>query len=49
MQKAEDLNALKVKEELADIFLLALLLAKKYGFDVKEIVFTIDKSVFGRY
>jgi len=29
MQKAEDLNALKVKEELADIFLFALLLAKK--------------------
>ena len=49
MQKAEDLNALKVKEELADIFILALLLAKKYRFDVKEIVFVIDKSVFGRY
>jgi len=24
MQKAEDLNALKVKEELADIFILAV-------------------------
>jgi hypothetical protein len=49
MQKEEDANAVKVKVELADIFILALLLAKKYGFDVKEIVFAIDKSVFGRY
>jgi NTP pyrophosphatase (non-canonical NTP hydrolase) len=28
----------KVKEELADIFAFAFLLADKYGFDVKEIV-----------
>jgi NTP pyrophosphatase (non-canonical NTP hydrolase) len=37
-KKAEDANSEKVKEELADIFSFAFLLAEKYGFDVKEIV-----------
>jgi NTP pyrophosphatase (non-canonical NTP hydrolase) len=40
-KKAEDANSEKVKEELADIFSYAFLLADKYGFDVKEIV--LDK------
>ena len=40
-KKAEDANSEKVKEELADIFSFAFLLADKYGFDVKEIV--LDK------
>ena len=40
-KKAEDANAEKVKEELADIFSFAFLLAEKYGFDVKEII--LDK------
>ncbi len=40
-KKAEDVNTEKVKEELADIFSFAFLLADKYGFDVKEIV--LDK------
>lgn len=40
-KKAEDANTEKVKEELADIFSFAFLLADKYGFDVKEIV--LDK------
>ena len=40
-QKADEANADKVKEELADIFSFAFLLAEKYGFDVKEIV--LDK------
>lgn len=31
-------NKEKVKEELADVFAFAFLLADKYGFDVKEIV-----------
>ncbi|KAF0199949.1 MAG: MazG nucleotide pyrophosphohydrolase [Bacteroidetes bacterium] len=31
----------KVREELADVFAFAFLLAEKYGFDVKEIV--LDK------
>ncbi len=37
-KKAEDANREKVKEELADILSFSLLLADKYGFDVKEIV-----------
>lgn len=37
-KKADDANTEKVKEELADIFSFAFLLAEKYGFDVKEIV-----------
>jgi NTP pyrophosphatase (non-canonical NTP hydrolase) len=40
-KKAEDANAEKVKEELADVFSFAFLLAQKYGFDIKEIV--LDK------
>ena len=40
-KKAEDANAEKVKEELADIFSFAFLIAQKYGFDIKEIV--LDK------
>ena len=40
-KKAEDANIDKVKEELADIFSFAFLLADKYGFGVKEIV--LDK------
>jgi len=40
-KEADEANAVKVKEELADIFSYAFLLAEKYGFDVKEIV--LDK------
>ncbi len=40
-KKAEDADKAKVKEELADVFAFAFLLAEKYGFDVKEIV--LDK------
>lgn len=34
----EEADTKKVKEELADIFAYALLLAEKYDFDVEEIV-----------
>ncbi len=37
-KKADEANTEKVKEELADIFSFAFLLAEKYGFDVKDIV-----------
>lgn len=37
-KNAEDANVEKVKEELADIFSFALLLADKYKLDVKQIV-----------
>ncbi len=40
-KNAEEANREKVKEELADIFSFAFLLAEKYGFDVKQIV--LDK------
>lgn len=35
---AEEANVEKVKEELADVFSFALLLAEKYKLDVREIV-----------
>ncbi len=37
-KKPEDANVDKVKEELADVFNYAFLLASKYGFDVVAIV-----------
>lgn len=40
-KNAEDANKEKVKEELADIFSFAFLLADKYGFDVRQII--LDK------
>lgn len=40
-KKAEEANIEKVKEELADIFSFAFLLAEKYGFDLTDIV--LDK------
>lgn len=51
---AEEADTEKVKEELADVFSFAFLLAEKYGLDVKEIVldkiekngqkYTVEKS-----
>jgi NTP pyrophosphatase (non-canonical NTP hydrolase) len=38
---SKDANIEKVKEELADVFAFAFLLAEKYNLDVKEIV--LDK------
>lgn len=40
-KNAEEADALKVKEELADVFAYAFLLAAKYDFDVRDIV--LDK------
>lgn len=37
-KNAEDANKEKVKEELADVFSFAFLLADRYKFDVKEII-----------
>ena len=37
-KRAEEANVEKVKEELADVFAYALLLAEKYDLDVNEIV-----------
>ena len=35
----------KIKEELADVLSYSLLLAEKYGFNVKDIVFEKSKNV----
>ena len=40
-KEAKDVNVEKVKEELADIFNYAILIADKYDLDVKQIV--LDK------
>jgi NTP pyrophosphatase (non-canonical NTP hydrolase) len=40
-KNAEEVSKEKVKEELADVFAFAFLLADKYGLDVKQIV--LDK------
>ena len=40
-KEAPDANPERVKEELADIFAFALLMAHSYGFDVKQII--LDK------
>ncbi|MBN8665099.1 MAG: nucleotide pyrophosphohydrolase [Chitinophagales bacterium] len=44
-----DANAEKVKEELADIFAFAFLLAEKYKFDVKEIILEKIKKNSEKY
>lgn len=43
-KKPEEANSEKVKQELADVFYNAFLLADKYGFDIKEIIFNKIKS-----
>ncbi|MDH5479164.1 MAG: nucleotide pyrophosphohydrolase [Nitrosomonas sp.] len=40
-QSSEQADSDKVKEELADVFTFAFLLAEKYGFDVEQII--LDK------
>jgi NTP pyrophosphatase (non-canonical NTP hydrolase) len=35
---AEDVNVEKLKEELADVFVYALLLAKKHNLNIKQII-----------
>lgn len=42
-KNSEEANKEKIKEELADVFSFAFLLADKYGFDVKKIV--MDKLI----
>jgi NTP pyrophosphatase (non-canonical NTP hydrolase) len=46
---ADEAKRERVKEELADIFSFALLLADKYDFDVKEIVMDKIKSNAEKY
>ena len=48
-KKEYEANPEKIKEELADIFSFAFLLAEKYGFDVKEIVLEKIKTNGEKY
>ena len=48
-KNANEANPEKVKEELADVFSFAFLLAEKYGFDVKEIVLEKIKTNGQKY
>lgn len=48
-KKPEDANIEKVKDELADVFAYALLLAEKYDLDVNEIVLNKIKKNGEKY
>ena len=48
-KNAMDANPEKVKEELADVFAFAFLLAEKYKFDVKEIILEKIKRNGAKY
>ncbi len=48
-KNADGVNTEKVKEELADVFAFAFLLADKYGLDVKQIIFEKMKKNAEKY
>lgn len=48
-KKSEEANVENIKEELADIFSFAFLLAEKYGWKVKDIVLDKIKSNGEKY
>lgn len=48
-KKPEDAHKDKIKDELADVFAFAFLLAEKYGFDVKDIVLEKIKKNAEKY
>jgi NTP pyrophosphatase (non-canonical NTP hydrolase) len=48
-KRPEDADKDKIKEELADVFAFAFLLAEKYGFDVKDIVLEKIKNNAEKY
>ncbi len=48
-KNADEANKDKVKQELADVFAFAFLIAEKYGFDVKDIVLEKIKSNGKKY
>ena len=48
-KSADEANKEKVKEELADVFAFAFLLAEKYNFDVKDIVLEKVKKNAEKY
>lgn len=48
-KKAEEANPEKIKEELADVFAYAILLAEKYDLDINEIVLNKIKKNAEKY
>jgi NTP pyrophosphatase (non-canonical NTP hydrolase) len=48
-KNASEANPDRVKEELADVFAFAFLLAEKYNFDVKEIILEKMKRNVEKY
>ena len=48
-KSADEADSSKVKQELADVFIFALLLAEKYHFDVNQIVLEKIKINEGNY
>jgi len=48
-KQSEEADKQKIKEELADVFAFAFLLAQKHGLDVKEIVLEKIKSNGEKY
>jgi NTP pyrophosphatase (non-canonical NTP hydrolase) len=48
-KNSDEANKEKVKEELADVFAFAFLMAEKYKFDVKEIVLEKIKKNAEKY
>jgi NTP pyrophosphatase (non-canonical NTP hydrolase) len=48
-KNAEEANKEKIKEELADVFAYAFLLADKYNLDVKDIIFNKIKLNAEKY
>lgn len=48
-KKAEDANKEKIREELADVFAYAILLAEKYDLDINQIVLEKIKKNAEKY
>lgn len=48
-KQSENVNQEKIKEELADVFAFAFLLAEKYKFNVKDIMFEKIKKNAEKY
>ena len=48
-KQSEEVDKQKIKEELADVFAFAFLLAQKHEFDIKEIILEKIKSNAEKY
>lgn len=48
-KNADDADKEKVKEEIADIMIYAMLLSERYGFDIREIILEKIKTNVEKY